>query len=124
MKRCDVKIIYPGERQFEFSLNVHELIKTDECLEKVFAEWNLGSNSECDLFLDSNCRSLSPGDFVQINDTWFQCALTGWNKVTDDYVQSFENQVKEMSKKDGVYKDFPFRASSEFVYFPDKLQLK
>ena len=72
------KTIFFGQRDFDFVWEVEDTTSHHSLLEKVFAAFNCGSGEECDVFLDSQVRSLSVGDFVAIDDSWYKCEPMGW----------------------------------------------
>lgn len=91
-----IKILYPGSVGFltsvETSKNTHSHI-----LEVVFAQWNGGSNEECPQFLTARCRSLSVGDFVQIDDgPWYLCEGFGWAAVPPEFLALRQEKVADL----------------------------
>jgi|TARA_R110000822_G_scaffold8114_2_gene32320 hypothetical protein len=66
--------------------------------ERIFHEWNHGSQSESPTFLASGQRSMSVGDFVTIRRageiTIYQCDTFGWSEKTVEYKILFERKVK------------------------------
>ena len=59
-----------------------------EKLEEIFDGFNAGSGLECRLFsMTPKMRSMSVGDFVRIEDQWYQCASGDWIKVTPERVE-------------------------------------
>lgn len=72
-----------------------------QILEEVFAQWNSGSGRECKYFLSRKCRSLSVGDFVSVNDTWYRCDAVGWKKVSlarvNEWFNTFDRFMKAMN---------------------------
>lgn len=93
IKKNIVHVIYPDEHSSGFVL---EGDFSDECiLERMFAEWNAGSGQESRLFISSKKRSMSVGDIVCVNGTYYQCKPVGWEKVTTDYVTKLEKDVAD-----------------------------
>tara|TARA_Y100001938_G_C7928396_1_gene348081 strand:+ start:447 stop:758 length:312 start_codon:yes stop_codon:yes gene_type:complete len=74
-----VNICYPGEDLWTFYLEV-------ENLEDIFVQFNHGSGKECEDFVDQRMRSLSVGDFVQLDSQWWECRPIGWEMVKSNYV--------------------------------------
>ncbi len=67
-------------------------------LEEIYAQWNAGSGRESRTFLSRQCRSLSVGDFVEVNAQWYVCASFGWNKVTDEQVAEWFTELANVRK--------------------------
>jgi hypothetical protein len=88
----DIEVVYPGANRFngrgEYPLPPNAM------LEQVFAWFNAGSGQESQEFVKSRTRSLSKGDFVRLNNQWYQCAPVGWMPVSPDYVAKLEEDVK------------------------------
>ena len=92
MKKNLIHVIYPADKVVSF---VHYSDDTVEnILEVVFGMFNHGSNSESELFLKSNYRSLSVNDIVGINDKYYLCESFGWKEVTVDFVNKLEEEVE------------------------------
>ena len=60
--------------------------KPQVALEQIYAGFNAGSGEESPVFLNGKMRSMSVGDFVEIEGQWYQCADAGWRKVTESKV--------------------------------------
>ena len=74
-----IKIRYNDDTlNTEFNQASDKLLAESEVLETIFAEWNAGSGSECDTFIKSRIRSLSVGDYVSVDGTWYRCEGIGW----------------------------------------------
>ena len=102
MKRNLINIIYPDEAVNSFVMTTD--MSTADILERVFAEWNHGSGMECEMFVKSKKRSLSVGDVVCVNGTYFQCANFGWHEVSPEYVNALEKEVaNHPSRCDGAW---------------------
>ena len=87
MKNKFINICYPGHALKRFE------VSADADLEAVFAMFNHGSGQECLPFIESKVRSLSVGDFVQIDGDWWQCKSIGWEMVKPNFVIDFCCQV-------------------------------
>jgi hypothetical protein len=92
MKKTNVVIKYPADRNFEVCL---EGDTHPEILENAFAAFNGGSGQEHPEFLASRTRSLSVNDLVQVDGFWYQCESCGWTAVTESDVMELEKAVKE-----------------------------
>ena len=97
MNQSNIVIDYPGDRRLFVSL-VHQSTEDLDILEEVFAQYNHGSGQECQHFLNNKMRSLSVGDFVNVNDQWWECASVGWKKVDSLHVSNFTNAVARHPK--------------------------
>ena len=82
-----------SQRDFEFVWEVDGTMNHHSLLGRVFAAWNCGSGQECDMFLRSQVRSLSVGDFVAIDGSWYKCEPMGWTLTTQD-IKSGETLAK------------------------------
>lgn len=92
-----INICYPGRGLYPFEVLV------DTTLEDVFAMFNHGSGRECPGFVRSGIRSLSVGDFVQIDGNWWQCKSIGWEMVKPNFVLDFCCRVgAELDRKGGA----------------------
>lgn len=83
MKNKFISLCYPGH-----SFNRFE-VSEDTTLEDVFAMFNHGSGRECLQFVQARIRSLSVGDFVQIDGNWWQCKSISWEMVKPNFVIDF-----------------------------------
>lgn len=94
-----ITVIYPDSHKFAFIIESNATMDNpdnhDYLLERVFAEWNHGSQVESELFLRSNVRSMSVGDIVLVNGTYYQCMPIGWKKVSTEYVVDLERRVHD-----------------------------
>jgi hypothetical protein len=93
-----IHVIYPDESIHSYVIESDE--RVDRILEVVFAEWNHGSDMECDLFKRSKKRSVSVNDIVCVNGRYFQCAGVGWTEVDSAYVVNLENEVSSSKYRD------------------------
>lgn len=117
MKKYNVGIIYPGEREFyNYSLKLPNSSNIQDVLEKTFNEWNAGSGQECKEFIESKARSLNKNDIVIINDTYYQCMSYGWNVVSREYIIKLENDVYNLIHNNPKYKDNPWEALQEIMH--------
>ena len=92
MKRHLIHVIYPADKVISFVHNSDDTV--ENILEVVFGMFNHGSNSESELFLKSNYRSLSVNDIVGINDKYYLCESFGWKEVTAEFVNDLEEEVE------------------------------
>ena len=66
-----------------------------DTLERIFAGWNNGSQSELPYFLAQHVRSMSVGDVVAlykpviVGAEWFICDSCGWMEVNTTQAQSW-----------------------------------
>lgn len=88
-----IVVNYPGCIAPKFEFDASDSISVKELLEQIYAWFNHGSGREADIFLNSKMRSLSVFDFVRLDGVWFQCRGTGWDAVTDEYVDEIEKAV-------------------------------
>jgi hypothetical protein len=115
MTEVEIEILYPCEQNVRlfhkpmFLRQFPEVLDYPTILEEIFAEWNRGSGSESQLFLEQNCRSLSVGDFVRVHDKWFQCEDIGWNQVKKEYVEDFQAKVRDYIQRNPDH--IPFSAT-------------
>jgi len=86
-----IHVIYPDEAVY-FYVVINDLSVEDN-LERVFGEWNHGSNMECKMFIESQKRSFSVNDIVCINGKYYQCQSFGWKQVSTEYVNQLEKEV-------------------------------
>jgi hypothetical protein len=93
-----IHVIYPDESVHSYVIESDETV--ERILENVFAEWNHGSDMECDLFKRSKKRSVSVNDIVCVNAKYFQCVSIGWNEVDIAYVNDLENEVSTNKYRD------------------------
>ena len=92
--KYEIEVLIPqnGDESDSITMELNLEMTRSEVLELMFGWFNVGSGSECQMFLDRHSRSLSVNDFVRLNDEWFQCRSLGWEKVDDSLV---ENQIAE-----------------------------
>lgn len=92
-----ITVIYPDSHKFAFVIESDATLDNPDnhnyLLERVFAEWNCGSGVESELFLRSNVRSMSVGDIVLVNGTYYICESIGWKQVSTEFVVELENRV-------------------------------
>lgn len=99
-----IHVIYPNEFSTGYVIETDGPANVIELLELTFAQWNNGSGQECERFITSKVRSLSVGDVVCINGSYYQCASFGWNSVTPEYVTELENAVaNHPSRNEGAW---------------------
>ena len=98
-----VHIVYLEGSQRVFS---RETQATNPCdvPQELFDEWNHGSGRESKEFIDSHFRSLSVGEFVGIDGTYWQCVSNGWDMCKLAYVNKILNQVQENTRADESYR--------------------
>jgi hypothetical protein len=91
-----ITLTYPG--QFIKMIGVDTDEENLDICERIFHEWNHGSQCESPTFLASGQRSMSVGDFVTIRRageiTIYQCDTFGWSEKTVEYKILFERKVK------------------------------
>jgi len=88
-----ILVVYPLEQTFSFV----EEFNTDDMytvLEQVFEMFNGSYGKEHPVWSKSKTRSMSPGDFVVINDTSFQCLPFGWKIVDEKFINNFVAHCK------------------------------
>lgn len=78
----------PRERfeQDEFSELYREVTELDsdysvDDLEQLWKEWNRGSREESWEFYEAETRSMSIGDVVEIDGTYYQAKSIGWKEI-------------------------------------------
>jgi hypothetical protein len=86
-----ITVIYPGERVMSYVVKTE--LEGESLLEMVFGQFNYGSGSECEVFLNSRCRSMCVNDIVAVNGEYWQCGFVGWKSVTAKYVEQLEDEV-------------------------------
>jgi hypothetical protein len=106
MNKIEIEIVYPGEKKIVFDRQpvvlreFPEVLDYPIILEETFAQWNRGSGQESKKFLrQKNCRSLSVGDFVRVQDKWFHCDMIGWNEVSAEFVENFQHKIEEFLRQ-------------------------
>jgi hypothetical protein len=87
-----VKIIYPGQKTFEF--NRFSNGDMNLFFDMLIREWQHKSTRECATFLDSKIRSFCNNDFIKVDDTCYQYTPFGMKEVTEQFVNSVENKIK------------------------------
>ena len=50
--------------------------------EQLWEEWNAGSRKESQEFYDAEVRSMSVGDVVKLDDTYYQAKAIGFDEIT------------------------------------------
>lgn len=91
--KYEIEVLIPskGDESDSVKMTLNLEMTKSQVLELMFEWFNHGSGSECQMFLDKKCRSLSVNDFVRLNDEWFQCRSVGWDKVDGSLVR---NQIE------------------------------
>lgn len=91
--KYEIEVLIPskGDESDSVKMTLNLEMTKSQVLELMFGWFNHGSGSECQMFLDKKCRSLSVNDFVRLNDEWFQCRSVGWDKVDGSLVR---NQIE------------------------------
>jgi len=69
-----------AEPEFDRFYDEVATVQTED-LEQLYAEWNRGSGYESDAFLEEQVRSLSVGDVVEHDETYYMCASIGWDEI-------------------------------------------
>jgi len=54
---------------------------TEEDLEQVWAEWNAGSRKESQEFYDAEVRSMTVGDVVEVDGSYYQAKSVGFDEI-------------------------------------------
>ena len=88
-----ISVIYPADRVMSYVMTTE--LEGESLLDVVFGQFNSGSGSEGEVFLNSRCRSMCVNDIVAVNGEYWQCAFVGWNKVNYEYVDQLEDEVEE-----------------------------
>lgn len=104
--KTEIQIIYPGEYNTRFFMETDNAVTDHELLERIFAEWNYGSQHESKEFINARVRSLSVNDIVWIGGRpegsllgrYYQCASIGWTEVDVNFVNQLEAEVKNHPK--------------------------
>ena len=114
--KTEIQIIYPGEYNARFFIETETAASDHELLERIFAEWNYGSQHESKEFINARVRtpygertrvrSLSVNDIVWIGGRpegsllgrYYQCASIGWTEVDVNFVNQLEAEVKNHPK--------------------------
>ena len=118
MSLTQLRIVY-ADRSYNSGPLFADLSKNViEALAEVFAGWNAGSGQEWPGFLSEKVRSLSVGDFVKIENDWFQCNSFGWKLVDEAYVADWLNEFdKRLAEVEATSKwpIFPWSIQSRMV---------
>lgn len=93
MIKVYVTVCYPDDQFVATTMLVEDDSDHAAILERVFAEWNAGSGSECAMFKRMRLRSLSVNDVVIVNGTYYQCASMGWNQISEQEFLEIEASV-------------------------------
>ena len=93
MTKTNVAIKYPGECVIYATIEHAFGESVNQILERVFEGFNGGSPNEHPEFIRRKCRSLSVGDFVNVNDTWYCCESIGWRECMPGEAYDFSRQV-------------------------------
>lgn len=85
----DIRVLY-ADMTLDLRLVMHTEMENDTAyLESMFAGFNAGSGRELHVFNTSHVRSMSVGDFVQVEDRWYRCASCGWDKATTEEINQW-----------------------------------
>ena len=87
-----VKIIYPGQKTFEFTQFSNG--DMDLFFEMLKDEWRHKSGKECATFKDSNIRSFCNNDFIQVDDIIYICTVYGMKEVSKEFLDDVENRIR------------------------------
>lgn len=69
--------------QEEFNQLYREVGEVDvDSAEEAWRQWNRGSGYESQEFLEQRERSMSVGDVVRFEDTYYQAQNLGWEEIT------------------------------------------
>lgn len=88
-----ISVIYPADRVMSYVMTTE--LEGESLLDVVFGQFNSGSGSEGEVFLNSRCRSMCVNDIVAVNGEYWQCGFVGWNKVDVEYMTRLEKEVEE-----------------------------
>jgi hypothetical protein len=113
----NITIVYPGDKIFEFDIldQFVDQYGDMKVADLLFAEWNRGSDRESQYFLEQNCRSMSVGDFVKVGKQWLWCKSIGWERVDEDFVNKFQERVREYMEKSEGKDKHPFVAATAIM---------
>jgi hypothetical protein len=95
-----ISVIYPADRVMSYVMTTE--LEGESLLDVVFGQFNSGSGSEGEVFLNGRCRSMCVNDIVGVNGEYWQCAFVGWNKVDVEYMNRLEKEVEEHPLYDSV----------------------
>jgi hypothetical protein len=87
-----VHIVHP--EGFQATINRERINDDEPQAQTLFDEWNHGSGRESTEFLEAEVRSLSVGDFVGINGTYWQVLPSGFEMVKLKYVNRILKEVR------------------------------
>lgn len=113
--KYEVEIIYPCDATFTLSFTEPHDLADEYILERMFREWNHGSQHESKQFISNKTRSLSVNDIVKVNGHYYQCLSFGWKQVTDQYVRELESDVMRLMMSNPTRYDAYF-ALNEVMY--------
>ena len=88
----NVKIIYPGQKTFEFTRFSNG--DMDLFFKMLTREWMHKSGNECAMFKDSNIRSFCNNDFIQVDDTVYLCTVYGMKEVSKEFLDDVEDRIR------------------------------
>ena len=86
-----ITVIYPGDRVMSYVVKTE--LEGEELLDRVFSQFNHDTRYECEVFLNSRCRSMCVNDIVAVNGEYWQCGFVGWNRVSYEYMEQLEDEV-------------------------------
>jgi hypothetical protein len=95
-----ISVIYPGDRVMSYVVKTE--LEGEELLDRVFSQFNHDTRYECEVFLNSRCRSMCVNDIVAVNGEYWQCGFVGWKSVTAEYVEQLEDEVVHHPLYDAV----------------------
>lgn len=88
--RIHIHVVYPEGFQKTYVTDV------GPTAQEVFDHWNHGSGREHKEFLEAEVRSLSVGDFIGINGTYWQVLPSGFEMVKLKYVNRILKEVRDL----------------------------
>ena len=95
-----ITVIYPGDRVMSYVVKTE--LEGEEVLDRVFTQFNHDTGFECEVFLNSRCRSMCVNDIVAVNGEYWQCEFVGWSRVDAEYVDQLEDAVVRHPLYDSV----------------------
>ena len=90
-KRLKITIAYPDTGYIGHMVRyLDEKLTNNDILEKIWCEWNRGSQQESQRFLNAQIRSMMVGDVVSIQaggitgpSKHYVCEASGWRKLSE-----------------------------------------
>ena len=95
-----ITVIYPGDRVMSYVVKTE--LEGEELLDREFTQFNHDTGFECEVFLNSRCRSMCVNDIVVVDGEYWQCEFVGWSRVDAEYVDQLEDAVVRHPLYDAV----------------------